>query len=183
MFKQMKEQLRDWAGGIVRTGVVSAVGDDGLVRVAFLDEDDVVTLALPVLVQGAGDDMNADWAPSVDDSVLCAFLPFAQSQGWVLGSYYTAKNKRRVTGVARRVLAAAEVALGDWDAPDDADNGVVRKADLQAAIDGVMAEVDEINSDLFDQNGAGAGTTTPFKWTKTSTTKPSAASSDRVFSS
>ena len=62
------------------------------VRVAFEDEDGMVSDLLPVLVTGAS--ANKDYAlPDVGDRVVCAFLGNGVSAGFCLGAVYSHANR------------------------------------------------------------------------------------------
>jgi phage baseplate assembly protein V len=76
----------------IRYGIVSSVDPAAhAVRVAFEDEDGMVSDLLPVLVTGSAG--NKDYAlPDVGDRVICAFLPNGVSSGFVLGAVYSQAN-------------------------------------------------------------------------------------------
>lgn len=77
----------------IRYGVVSSVDStQHAVRVAFEDEDSMVSDWLPVIVSCAS--KNQDYAlPDVGDRVVCAFLSNGVSAGFVIGAVYSQANR------------------------------------------------------------------------------------------
>ncbi|MDR7865168.1 MAG: phage baseplate assembly protein V [Sporomusaceae bacterium] len=74
----------------VRYGVVSGVAADR-VRVAFEDEDGLVSDWLPVIVPNTKG--NKDIKPmDVGEDVVCVFLPNGVSSGFCLGAFYRQGN-------------------------------------------------------------------------------------------
>ncbi|MCY7486422.1 phage baseplate assembly protein V [Paenibacillus alvei] len=68
----------------IRIGVVSSVNEQkASARVAFFDQDDMVSDELPILYLPTGAQTYA--VPKVGDSVVCAF---SGNDGFVVGTYY-----------------------------------------------------------------------------------------------
>jgi phage baseplate assembly protein V len=78
---------------MIRYGKVSSLNAaNATVRVAFEDEDGMVSYELPVLVTNAS--RNKDYAlPDVGDNVVCAFLANGISAGFCLGAVYNQQAK------------------------------------------------------------------------------------------
>ena len=75
---------------IVIGQVSKADPENGSVRVAFADRDDMVSAPLPVIAPGG-------WARGVDvpgpeETVLCVFLDNSRSVGFCLGGYFTSDD-------------------------------------------------------------------------------------------
>ncbi|WP_238649765.1 phage baseplate assembly protein V [Paenibacillus piscarius] len=74
---------------MIKIGVVSTVDPvTASVRVAFVDQENMVSAPLPVIAAGG-------WArgvalPEPGETVLCVYLDNGQSAGFCLGTYYTA---------------------------------------------------------------------------------------------
>jgi len=80
------EQLRD----LVRQGVVTEV-IGSKARVTFPDRDDVVSAPLAVLQLYTGSNKSIRM-PSINEEVVCLFLPTGQEDGYIIGSVYTEGN-------------------------------------------------------------------------------------------
>lgn len=79
--------------GVIRMGLVSSVNASKCTaRVAFDDEDNLVTAELPVIVPCSKDN-KAYWLPDIDTQVLCIFLPNKSGKGFndgfVIGAFYS----------------------------------------------------------------------------------------------
>lgn len=79
--------------GVIRMGLVSSVNASKCTaRVAFDDEDNLVTAELPVIVPCSKDN-KAYWLPDIDTQVLCVFLPSKSGKGFndgfVIGAFYS----------------------------------------------------------------------------------------------
>lgn len=163
----------------VKIGVVSSVDAYALrARVAFPDRDDAVSYALPILTHGTAKGSGAAWLPEVDDHVLCVFLPTGDQAGFVIGTYYSPVRKLSNAFQAGRRILAGVLSLGREDAADDADLGVVRKKDLQAAIEDVNSAFAALNSALLVNNGADF-----FTWTEEPQRVDGAKASAEVYAS
>lgn len=170
------DRLQEILLQLIKVGKVSSI-EGTSARVVFPDSDDVVSDLLPVLQHGARR-IKGRWIPEVGEQVVCVFLPIGIETGFIIGSFYSSAQPAPDVDDGAVVLAGDSVHLGD----PDADDPVVRKSDLQAAIDDLMGEIDKINNDLIGQIGAGGGPSgPPFEWTNT-TSSPSAKASDKVYS-
>ncbi|KAA0257218.1 phage baseplate assembly protein V [Deferribacter autotrophicus] len=73
---------------IVRLGkVTNRYPDKNRVRVEFQGNDKIVSYELEVLHPKTKDD-KFYFMPDIDEYVLCVFLPYAPSTGFVVGAYY-----------------------------------------------------------------------------------------------
>lgn len=98
-----------------RVGIVSSVSPaTGTARVAFGDRSNVVSFDLPVLVRGSL--QNKDyWMPGPGEQVLCLFLPNGNAQGFVLGAFYSEKDKPPVTDGNKRHITFADGTVIEYD--------------------------------------------------------------------
>lgn len=77
---------------LIRVGKVSSIdAAKCTARVTFEDNDDLVSDDLPIITRNTL--FNKDyWMPDINEQVLCLFLPIGVSQGFVLGSFYSAAD-------------------------------------------------------------------------------------------
>lgn len=170
--------------GMLRVGRVSSVdASNATARVVFPGDEDVVSYDLPIVVAGASRSMNY-WVPVIDEQVLCLFLPSAIEQGFIIGGFYSQAQTPPINDAGAHVLAGDTVHLGDATADDP----VVRKSDLQKAIDDLKAYTDDaIDGHTHTVTGASqtggsvTGATDSTIWS--GPPAPNAQSSDKVFSS
>ena len=74
---------------IIRIGRVSSIDESkGTARVLFADREDFVSYDMPIVVPFTLSD-KMYFMPSIDERVLCVLLPNDQTQGFILGSYYS----------------------------------------------------------------------------------------------
>lgn len=125
---------------IVRVGVVSAI-EGTHARVVFPDRDELVSAPFPVLQHGAKR-TQGHWMPEVGEQVVCCLLPFGIEQGFILGSYYSEAQPAPSVATGAVVVAGDSVHLGDYDADDP----VVRKSDLQQAVDDVRGLINDVKT-------------------------------------
>lgn len=167
---------------LIKVGRVSSLSEQSA-RVVFPDRDDVVSYDLPVLQHGAMR-TQGHWMPEVGEQVLCLFLPNGIESGFVLGSFYSDTQPGPDVAEGAVVVAGDSVHLGDADADDP----VVRKSDLQAAIDDLKSYTDDaIDNHTHTVSGSSA-TGGPVTAVTDSTIwsgqpAPNAKASDKVFSS
>lgn len=77
---------------MIKVGKVVAVDEKTCrVRVQLLDNDEVVTYWLPVVVSKSQKD-KFYWLPDIGEEVVCAFLEHGIEQGFVLGAIYNEKD-------------------------------------------------------------------------------------------
>ncbi|QHJ79175.1 MAG: hypothetical protein [Caudoviricetes sp.] len=76
---------------LIRIGEVSEV-IGYRVRVKFSDRDDVVSQPLPVLQGFTGSNKKIEM-PSLNEKVVCIFLPTGLEDGFVIGSFYDESNQ------------------------------------------------------------------------------------------
>ncbi|WNA15513.1 hypothetical protein [Acinetobacter phage HFM1] len=81
------EAIRD----LIRVGKVTEVIGHR-VRVTFEDRDNMVSSPLPVLQRFTGKNKKIEM-PSMDDKVLCLFLPTGMEAGFVVGCFYDEENQ------------------------------------------------------------------------------------------
>lgn len=73
---------------IIRIGEVSSIDPaKGTARVAFDDEDSMVSYDLPVIQRNTLENHDY-WMPDIGEDVLCVFLPTGSEDGFILGSFY-----------------------------------------------------------------------------------------------
>ena len=94
--------------GLIRIGRVSSVNAAACAaRVAFDDEDDLVSAELPVVVPCSKDN-KAYWLPDIDTQVLCIFQPHASGKGindgYIVGAFYSSVDAPAEADVAVKSL-------------------------------------------------------------------------------
>jgi len=96
MLSELEERVRrleEKMDRLVRVGVVTQVyPEKGSVRVMLPDADEEVSYELPVLVRKTLRDKDY-WLPDVGEHVVCVFLPIGVEQGFVIGAFYSEKDK------------------------------------------------------------------------------------------
>lgn len=86
------DRLESKMQSIVRIGIVKSLySETGTVRVLFSDADDTLSDKLLVLFHKTHEDKHYSM-PSLEEQVLCVFLPFGLEQGFVVGSMYNADD-------------------------------------------------------------------------------------------
>jgi phage baseplate assembly protein V len=87
---------------IVRVGSISSIQPSKCTaRVAFEDQENVVSYELPILVRGSLENQDY-WMPGLGEQVVCLFLPSGNAQGFILGSFYSEADKPPVTDPNKR---------------------------------------------------------------------------------
>lgn len=77
---------------IIRVGNVSSTNPtDMTVRVAFSDEDNLVSDDLKVLNHGSKSSKEY-YMPAVNEQVVCIFLPNGRNTGFVIGSFFSQED-------------------------------------------------------------------------------------------
>lgn len=121
----------------MRIGMVSSVdAEKCTARVTFPDLDDVVSRDLPIVQMGIGS-VRSSWAPEVNEQVACLFLTSGVEFGVIVGSVYSSESPAPGLQAGVLMLGGTEVLLGSEAASDP----VVRKSDLQGAIDDLRGEI------------------------------------------
>jgi len=112
MMQEMEERLSNLEKilhRLIRVGVVTQVyPEKGTVRVEIADLDDVISYELPVLFRKTCKDKDY-WMPDVGEHVVCVFLPTGAEQGFVIGAFYSHKDK---TPVADQEIRRIEFSNG-----------------------------------------------------------------------
>lgn len=77
---------------IIRIGIVDQLNPGTCSAVVrFEDQEDVTSSELPILVRGSA--VNKDyWMPSINDAVLCLFLPIGLADGFIVGTFYNSDD-------------------------------------------------------------------------------------------
>lgn len=74
---------------LIRVGIVSSVNADNYTaRVLFEDQDNAVSNDLKIIVPQSSKGKHY-WLPSVNDQVLCIFLPNGKETGFIIGTMYS----------------------------------------------------------------------------------------------
>ena len=92
------EEMKSTVRNMVRNGIVSSVNaKNGTVRVAFEDKDKNVSAELPVISRGSMETKDY-WLPDVGEQVVCLFASNDKntSTGWILGTFFSDKDKPQV---------------------------------------------------------------------------------------
>jgi phage baseplate assembly protein gpV len=76
----MDDEYQRILRNLVRVGVVSSVDVDAVAVRIYFEDIDIVSDWLPVLQRGGN-----NWIPSVNDMVLCLYMPMFNADGFVLG--------------------------------------------------------------------------------------------------
>lgn len=77
----MDEEYQRILRRLVRVGVVSSIDEDAAAVRVYFEDIDMVSDWLPVIQRG-----GTNWIPSVNDMVLCLYLPMFNADGFVLGA-------------------------------------------------------------------------------------------------
>lgn len=100
---------------IIRVGIVSSINPTkATARVAFEDQSSLVSYELPVLVWGSLKTKDY-WMPDPGEQVLCLFLPSGAAQGFILGSFYSEKDKPPVTSKDKRHITFPDGTVIEYD--------------------------------------------------------------------
>lgn len=77
---------------IIRIGIVDQLNPEACSAVVrFEDQEDVTSSELPILVRGSA--VNKDyWMPSINDAVVCLFLPIGLADGFIVGTFYNSDD-------------------------------------------------------------------------------------------
>lgn len=113
MFGIEEDRLREILNGLIKIGEVSVIyPEKGTARVAFDDDDSIVSAELKVLKRNTF--KNHDYGmPDIGEDVVCLFLPCAIEDGFILGSFYAGDVKpEENTGDLRTVVFDDETRIG-----------------------------------------------------------------------
>lgn len=77
---------------IIRVGIVDQLNPQTCSAVVrFEDQEEVISSELPILVRGSA--VNKDyWMPSINDAVVCLFIPVGLADGFVVGTFYNSDD-------------------------------------------------------------------------------------------
>jgi phage baseplate assembly protein gpV len=110
-----EDQIKETIDGLIRIGTVAEHSSGARVRCTFEDRDGLPSNPMPVLQQRATGDL--DYAiPAIGAPVVCLMLPPDQTDGFVLGGYYDARQAPPTSDQAVRVIAGSDVRLGSVSA-------------------------------------------------------------------
>jgi phage baseplate assembly protein V len=100
---------------LIRYGTVSSVNPDIVAsRVNFKDKGNMVSHWLPQIVPGSLKNKHF-YLPSVDEDVVCLFLPNGIQRGFVLGSYYNVNNPPPVTSASKDHVTYSDGTVIEYD--------------------------------------------------------------------
>lgn len=95
-------------------GVVSSADPSNCTAKVYLKGPDKVSGDLPVLVQGSRE-VKQYWMPVPGEQVLCLFLPNGNTQGFILGSFYSEANTPVVGSKDKRQIAFQDGTVIEYD--------------------------------------------------------------------
>lgn len=99
---------------IIRVGRVTLQESKSRVRVEFEDRDSIQSYSLLVISKGSKDDKDY-WMPTIDEPVLCLFLPIGIEQGFVVGPYYPDDLESPETSFDRRSITFKDGTVVRYD--------------------------------------------------------------------
>ncbi|MCP4160044.1 MAG: phage baseplate assembly protein V [Deltaproteobacteria bacterium] len=108
--KRRVEELETKLDKLIRVGIISEV-KGGNVRVTI---NDVSTHELPVLFPKTQDD-KFQFMPDIGEQVLCVFLPFDLTQGFVIGSMFSGVDSAPVEGSSKAHIKFKDNAILEYD--------------------------------------------------------------------
>ncbi|MCP3923327.1 MAG: phage baseplate assembly protein V [Desulfobacterales bacterium] len=108
--KRRVEELETKLDKLIRVGIISEV-KGGNVRVMI---NDVSTHELPVLFPKTQDD-KFQFMPDIGEQVLCVFLPFDVTQGFVIGSMFSGVDSAPVEGSSKAHIKFKDNAILEYD--------------------------------------------------------------------
>ena len=126
---------------IIRIGEVSSIDPaKGTARVAFDDEDSMVSYDLPVIQHNTLENHDY-WMPDIGEDVLCVFLPTGSEDGFILGSFYADEIRPPASTENIRMVEFADGTKVSYDRESH---------ELKATIDGTEIKA---NRDTVDITG------------------------------
>jgi phage baseplate assembly protein V len=126
---------------IIRIGEVSSIDPvKGTARVAFDDEDRMVSYDLPVIQRNTLENHDY-WMPDIGEDVLCVFLPTGSEDGFILGSFYADEIRPPANTENIRMVEFADGTKVSYDRESH---------ELKATIDGTEIKA---NRDTVDITG------------------------------
>ena len=127
---------------IIRIGEVSSIDPaKGTARVAFDDEDSMVSYDLPVIQRNTLENHDY-WMPDIGEDVLCVFLPTGSEDGFILGSFYADEIRPPASTENIRMVEFADGTKVSYNRESH---------ELKATIDGTEIKA---NRDTVDITGA-----------------------------
>ena len=126
---------------IIRIGEVSSIDPAKVTaRVAFDDEDSMVSYDLPVIQHNTLENHDY-WMPDIGEDVLCVFLPTGSEDGFILGSFYADEIRPPASTENIRMVEFADGTKVSYDRESH---------ELKATIDGTEIKA---NRDTVDITG------------------------------
>ncbi|MDX8367788.1 phage baseplate assembly protein V [Cytobacillus sp. IB215665] len=96
-----------------KTGIVKTIYPDRCTaRVAFEDEEDLLSDELQIVVRGSLKN-KAYWMPKVGEHVFCSFTK--QGKGYILGSIYSEEDKPPVIDEGKRHITFEDGTTVEYD--------------------------------------------------------------------
>ena len=124
---------------LIRIGEVSSIDPaKGTARVAFDDEDSMVSYDLPVLQRNTLENHDY-WMPDIGEDVVCLFLPTGSEDGFILGSFYADEIKPPASTEDIRMVEFADGTKVSYDRSSH---------ELKATIDGTEIKADRNTVDI-----------------------------------
>lgn len=88
----------------LRAGKISSINyKECSARVEFDDSPGIISKELKVLQPHSNNEKDYSM-PSIEEDVVCVFLPHAPSVGFIVGSYYSGKNLPEETGKIKYII-------------------------------------------------------------------------------
>ncbi len=124
---------------LIRIGEVSSIDPaKGTARVAFDDEDSMVSYDLPVLQRNTLENHDY-WMPDIGEDVVCLFLPTGSEDGFILGSFYADEIKPPASTEDIRMVEFSDGTKVSYDRSSH---------ELKATIEGTEIKADRNTVDI-----------------------------------
>jgi phage baseplate assembly protein V len=99
----------------IKIGTVSTIQPDkGTATVIIEEVGEPVSHVLPIMVQGSLSSKHY-WMPAPKEPVICAFLPYHNYQGFILGSFYSEENPPPISEPHKRAIHFGDGATITYD--------------------------------------------------------------------
>lgn len=98
-----------------KVGIVSSVQpEDGTAKVIFEESGTTVSYTLPVMVRGSLHTKDY-WLPEPNEQVICCFMGQTNPQGYILGSFYSQKDRPPIASTKIRRLQFGDGAFIEYN--------------------------------------------------------------------